>query len=379
MTSSATIRRCLAAALCLLTPLFSLAQNLLRGEHYRVFHFEVPGSNATYPLAINEAGTITGYFITASGATSGFVRYDEGQITTFAVPGSIVTEPVSINTAGDITGFYELSSASGPIVQGFIRSANGIITTVGNTAQTGDSASFWAQPVAINTAGEVVGNYPDVSYAAVDFIRSATGSIGAFTLSAGASYSTFVSALNDAGEIVGYTTSDMFDASQGFMANIHGPLPDSFNGTTTEISVPGSEGTFPTAINAGQTVVGCSFANNLYQDFVRNPDGSMAALNLPGTTPSCLPAFSALGVFNVNPTSITINDQGIITGYYINQNKVPRGFVRYGNGRVVTFGQPEATQTIPTGINNGGVITGYDSNGSVTRGFICDPLPQTEQ
>jgi hypothetical protein len=179
-----------------------------------------------------------------------------------------------------------------------------------------------------------------------------------------------VSGLNDAGEIVGYTASSLLDESQGFMANIHGPLPDPSNGTTTEISVPGSEGTFPSAINAGQTVVGCSFANDLYQDFVRNPDGSMATLNLPGTTPSCLPAFSALGVFNVNPVSITINDQGIITGYYINQNKVPLGFVRYANGSVVTFGQPEATQTIPTGINDRGVITGYDSTGSVTRGFI---------
>ena len=138
MTSPATIRRCLAAALCLLTPLLSLGQNFTSGEHYLVFHFSVPGSNATYPLAINEEGTITGYFLTASGATSGFVRYDEGQIITFAVPGSIVTEPVSINSAGDITGFYELSSPSGPIVQGFIRSANGTITTVGDTAQTGN-------------------------------------------------------------------------------------------------------------------------------------------------------------------------------------------------------------------------------------------------
>jgi hypothetical protein len=139
------------------------------------------------------------------------------------------------------------------------------------------------------------------------------------------------------------------------------------------ISVPGSEGTFPTAINADETVVGCSYANNVYQDFVRYPDGAIATLNLPGTTPSCLPGFSSLGVFNVNPTSITVNDQGTITGYYINKNKVPRGFVRYEDGKLITFGHPEATQTIPTGINNYGVITGYDSKGSVTKGFIREP------
>ena len=75
----------------------------------------------------------------------------------------------------------------------------------------------------------------------------------------------------------------------------------------------------------------------------------------------------------MNPTSITVNDQGTITGYYINENKVPRGFVCFDDGKLVTFGHPEATQTIPTGINNYGVITGYDSEGSVTLGFIREP------
>ena len=378
MPPPAIVRRCLPAALCLLTPLFALSQNFTRGE-LGLLLFQVPGSNATYPLAINAAGAITGYFINTAGATSGFVRAYNGEITTFAVPGSIATEPISIDTAGDVTGFYQLSSASGPIAQGFIRTADGTITTFGDSAQTGDPASFWAQPVAIDTAGEVVGNYPDVSYAAVSFIRSATGTIGAFTLSEGASYPTFVSAMNDAGEIVGYTTSEMFDSSQGFMASIHGPLPSPTNGTTTEIFVPGSEGTFPTAINAGQTVVGCSFANNLYQDFIRNPDGSILAINLPGATPSCLPAFSALGIFNVNPPSITLNDLGMVVGYYLDQNKVPRGFVRNQNGSVNTFAQPGATQTIPTGINNCGVIIGYYSTGSVTQGFIRNTWLQTRK
>jgi hypothetical protein len=373
MTSSSTIHHCFAAALCLLTPLLSLAQDFGRDKHDHLLRFEVPGSKATYPLAINEGGTVTGYYITKSGATSGFVRDDDGQITTFDIPGSILTEPVSINTAGEITGYYELSG--GPIPQGFIRSANGTITTFGNTPE-GVSQAYWPQPVAINAAGEVVGNYPDPVYASFVFIRSATGSVESFSLSNGASYPTFVTGLNDAGEIVGYTSSELLDASHGFLINIHAPLPNPIDDTgVTAISVPGSEGTFPTAINADETVVGCSFANNVYQDFVRYHDGVIETLNLPGTSPSCLPDFSAvaLGVFNVNPTSITINNQGTITGYYINQNKVSRGFVRYVDGKVVTFGHLEATQTIPTGINNCGVITGYSSQGSVTRGFIREP------
>ena len=100
--------------------------------------------------------------------------------------------------------------------------------------------------------------------------------------------------LNDAGEIVGYTTSYLLDVSQGFLINIHAPLPDPIDDTgVTAISVPGSEATFPTAINADETVVGCSFANNVYQDFVRYHDGVIETLNIPGTIPSCLPAFGA--------------------------------------------------------------------------------------
>jgi hypothetical protein len=375
MASFSTVRHSLTAALCLLTPLLSPAQNSARDNHDHLLRFEVPGSKATYPLAINEGGTVTGYYITKAGATSGFVRHDDGQITTFDIPGGILTEPVSINTAGDITGFYELSGSPGqPIPLAFIRSANGTITTFGTTPIPPASVTFWPQPVAINATGEVVGNFPDITYAGFVFIRSAAGSFEFLSLSDGASYSTFVTGLNNAGEIVGYSTSFLLDGSQGFLINSHAPLPSPVDGNgAMGISVPGSEGTFPTAINSDETVVGCSYANNVYQDFVRYPDGAIATLNLPGTTPSCLPGFSSLGVFNVNPTSITVNDQGTITGYYINENKVPRGFVRYEDGKLITFGHPEATQTIPTGINNYGVITGYDSKGSVTKGFIREP------
>ena len=177
MISSSAIRNCLTSAVCLLTPLFSVAQDWSGGKHDHFLHFEVQGSKATYPLGINEGRTVTGYYISKSGVTSGFVRYDDGQITTFDIPGSILTEPVSINAAGDITGYYELSgSPDHPIPQGFIRSANGTITTFGNTP-IGQDTTFWPQPIAINAAEEIVGNYPDATYAAFVFIRSATGSV----------------------------------------------------------------------------------------------------------------------------------------------------------------------------------------------------------
>ena len=51
----------------------------------------MPDSRATYPLSINEVTTVTGYYISNSGVSSGFVRYQDGQIITFDVPGSTAT------------------------------------------------------------------------------------------------------------------------------------------------------------------------------------------------------------------------------------------------------------------------------------------------
>ena len=137
---------------CLLASLLSLPEQLHGETQPPLISFQVPDSRATYPLSINEAATVTGYSINNSGVSSGFVRYEDGQIITFDVPGSVATIPLSINSAGDITGYYNLP---GDTPQGFVRSPEGKITTFGNPADTGSPASFWAQPVAINVAGEI--------------------------------------------------------------------------------------------------------------------------------------------------------------------------------------------------------------------------------
>ena len=115
--------------LCLLAWLFSLSRQL-RGETHLI-SFQVPDGRATFPLSINEAATVTGYYSSSTGVSSGFVRYEDGQIITFDVPGSVATIPVSINTAGDITGYYNLPTG---LPQGFVRTPGGKITTFGNPA-----------------------------------------------------------------------------------------------------------------------------------------------------------------------------------------------------------------------------------------------------
>jgi hypothetical protein len=376
MTSPSKLSSSLVSVVCLLTPLLCVAQPFQGAKRHPLVSFQVPGSRATYPMSINDAQTITGFYFSKSGATSGFVRDEDGHITTFDVPGGVATIPVSINAAGDVTGYYEVPVTADILPQapqGFVRSADGTMITFGNTVNTADSSSFWAQPVTINVAGEIIGNYPDVALASIVFLRSPAGGISGFTLSDGASYPTVATGLNASGAIVGYTSSQSIDLAQGFLWDGQGPVPSPVNNTgVTTIDVTGSTGTFPIGINADGTVVGCYSNNDVYQDFVRDSDGVITTINLPGTAPNCV-ANATQGLYNVSFPSVSVNDQGTITGYYTNAAKVPVAFVRFENGKFTTFDRRGSKQTIPTSINNGGVIIGYFSQGREVVGFIREP------
>jgi hypothetical protein len=364
----------LIVVVCLLASLLSVPQQI-RGENPpRFISFQVPDSRATYPLSINEAETVTGYYISNSGVSSGFLRYQDGQIITFDVPGSTATIPVSINTAGNITGYYNLPSKT-PIVfdipQGFVRTPDGKITTFGNPATTASSSSFRAQPVTINVAGEIIGNYPDVALASVVFLRSAAGAVLTFSLSLGAHYSTVATGLSAGGAIVGYASSQSLNQGQGFLWSGQGTPPNP-GGGFTPITVAGSTGTFPTGINAHGTIVGCYAAGGLYHYFVRARDGIVKTLYLPGTVPDCIATFTP-GFIAVVPQPILVNDQGTIIGYTTNAAKIATAFIRLEDGTVTTFTYTGSKQTIPTSINNCEVITGYYSCGKEIVGFLREP------
>ncbi len=354
--------------LCLLASLLFLPQQLRGESQPALVSFQVPGSRATYPLSINEAATVTGYYLNKSGVSSGFVRYEDGQIVTFDVPGSVATIPLSINTAGNITGYYTLLTN---IPQAFVRTPEGKITTFGNPANTGSPASFWAQPVAINVAGEIIGNYPDVALASLVFLRSAAGVVLTFSLSIGAHYSTVATGLNAGGAIVGYASSQSLNLAEGFLWSGQGPPPNP-GGGFTPITVAGSTGTFPTGINADGTIVGCYAAGGLYRYFVRARDGVVKTLYIPGTVPNCIAVF-APGFIAVVPQTILVNDQGTIIGYTTNAAQIATAFIRLESGVVTTFNYPGSKQTIPTSINNCDFVTGYYSQGSEIVGFIREP------
>ena len=84
--------------------------------------FDSPGAvKGTEPLAINPAGTITGFYIDASSLGHGFLRTRDGKFATFDPPGSVSTYPAAINRAAEITGTYYDAKGVG---HGFLRTSS---------------------------------------------------------------------------------------------------------------------------------------------------------------------------------------------------------------------------------------------------------------
>jgi hypothetical protein len=346
--------------------------------------FQVPGSKATYPLAINDANTITGSYIDQANVVHGFVRDADGTVSTFDAPGSVLTEPSSINTAGDITGHYETPNSPSNAFyqyfptapQGFLRKADGSITTFGtlNPTNAAGSPGFWAEPVAINDAGEIVGNDPSLSLGSQVFVRSPDGTISNYILNLGADYSTIVTGLNAGGTQIGYYSSSSLLVAQGYAWDGQGTISP-LTGPTFAIDVPGSVGTRPSSINAEGAAVGTYTTQTAVQAFLRNTDGTYQTLSTPaGTTPGCPVGISVSPImYNPPPPPLSINNEGTIIGCYTDNAGNVTGFVRYEDGTTTPLTHPGSQQTHPTAINNSGVITGFYAVGANVMGFILEP------
>src|SRR6266571_8180748 len=134
------------------------------------------GSIETFPASINNHGAITGWHIDGSLFPSGFVRDDDGTITSFdaSAPNAPPnTRPFSINDQGAITGYWVDSLARAP--RGFVREEDGTVIRFDPTS------SNYAVPVSINNQGAITGYCLDASRPGFrGFVRDPYGVIAVF-------------------------------------------------------------------------------------------------------------------------------------------------------------------------------------------------------
>ena len=236
-----------------------------------------PGTgNSTVKVRIAGAG-LAGEYRDSGNVYHGFIRSSSGVYTGFDAPGAVNTHVVDANAKGQVVGYYSmLPNDAGPL-NGYVRDVNGNITTF--TPQAGSMV----YPVAINSAGGVVGQFHTTSYHG--FIRAANGVITTFT---DGPQTTHVTGWNTSGQIVGWSLP-----GGGYLRDTQGNF--------TNIQVISTR-TYPQGINDAGQVVGY-FLNSRSRKigFFRRADGTIVQLNPPG------------GAGNITLTSISL---GFITGSY---------------------------------------------------------------
>ena len=284
------------------------------------------------PLSINTAGDIAGYCSdgsTRSGLYHGFIRAANGGITTFEVPGAYAgfdlgTGIASINAVRDVTGFYRDASS---VLHGFVRAADGTITAPIDAPGAGTGKKQGTFPLSINTAGDgdvVAGTYTDASGGRHGFVRPANGPVTPFDAAPGAGtgpgnmQGTFALSINTAGEIAG-TYTDASGGRHGFVR--------ATDGTITSFDGPGAaatgtaiiDGTFGFSINTNGDIAGTYLdAGSVIHGFVRAADGTMTPpIDAPGAGTGALQGTA----------SFSINDLGKITGAYADPNGMLHGYV----------------------------------------------------
>lgn len=178
------------------------SHGFVRAANGTMTGFDPQDSLGTRPTAINHRGDVAGWY-TGSGVQPGFVRKADGSITTFVVDQAQTTvraindadetagyigseenqctgflrkpdgtvEMVSpagastihaINASGATTGWYIKNN----FLHGFVRSANGTMTTVDPPDSSG------TQPFGISDGGAITGAYQDSTGATHGFIRT---------------------------------------------------------------------------------------------------------------------------------------------------------------------------------------------------------------
>jgi hypothetical protein len=151
--------------------------------------------------------------------------------------------------------------------------------------------------------------------------------------------------------------------------------------------VPGAgngygQGTSCPGCSVGLNIFGASAgyytdSNSLQHVYLRSFVGQATTFNTPGD--------ASLGANCISDCSLGLNDWGAVTGVYFDANGVGHGFLRTPDVKVVSFDAPGAASvtpqapwfwmgTLPVTINDDGVIAGYyiDAN-NVSHGFLRFP------
>jgi hypothetical protein len=214
-------------------------------------------------------------------------------------------------------------------------------------------------PSAITASGAITGSYADASGVTHGFLRTPSGAFTTFDVPG--STSTTATSITPCGVITGWY-GDTIGNVHGFLRARGGSIAsfDAPPGSNIFGSIYNNPSGPPPSINPAGAIAGTYFDPSFVKHgFLRTPNGTFTTIDFPG-------AFST--------EVLAINPAGEIVGDFSNAVTSFRGFLRAPDGTFTEIGPPGSeVNTIPSGINPAGAITGAFFDGVTNHGYLQSP------
>ena len=264
-----------------------------------------------------------GVFMQAQEPSSGFMKLNP--------PGSTYAFAFGLNNTGTIVGSF--TDAKG-VYKGFAFKGAKYTTIVFPGAQS------FTQANGVNDSNTIVGDFTDKAGITHGFLLKD----GKFSrLDAKSGFSTYISGINKAGNLVGYIDNN--GNSKGFV-KIGGKIKTfTFMGNAT----------YAFGINSAENSVGYFIPPPFIAShgFFRAANGQMTQLDFPGS---------------ISTNCLGINDAGVITGFYLDSNNVAHGFT-HKNGQFLSYSLPDIA-----GMNVARTYVGsYTAKDGKNYGYVQKP------
>jgi hypothetical protein len=309
---------------------------------------DVPGQLDTYALGLNDRGEVVGYSDSSAGQAN-FIWSNGVFSHAPAYGGNSVTQLNAINDRGTAVGFSVGAYGSYDTAIGYAYDVHTGVTTPIPVVP-----GYTMFPTGINATGTVAGNayiFDGRRYESYGFM--AHGSTAKLLAPPNGKRSTLVSAINDAGRVVG---------DYGAYRNL------GFTGlgrAYAAVNPPGSTGTAVTFVSPGGIVGG------LYYDASYGTHG----FTWDGSTYKVYD-----GAGESAPATVGVGPQGQVfgnTSIYAANSGPGSGFVVVGGKTYpIAVSSDPATATVITAVNaNGDLVGTYRDANAITHGFIatCPP------